>query len=324
VNGNSNTSLTSTGDIAINGALAGSTVTLSSAGAISEGGSGISANTLTGSSVGATTLNASNRIGTLGSFTANGFSLTNAQTLTVNGPVNGAGSLVLTTTSGSIALDSAVSGSATSLNAAGTLTEGSGGAITAHTLSGNVGGLTTLTGVNKVDVLGGFQSLAGFSFANDKSLTLSSVNGSSYVVNAGTSPVSISVTHGDLYQNDHTWTYDGTGSWSSTGAIGTQADPIYVLGTTTQYVPLVGDPPAYFYAVDRSGAILPIVGDSVNIPTSLFSSRAQNANNHLDSYIDASVITANYRSFGIVPTGILLPQDQQSCQANGGTDCSDE
>ncbi|HUB91178.1 MAG TPA: hypothetical protein VMA74_15750, partial [Dyella sp.] len=127
-----------------------------------------------------------------------------------------------------------------------------------------------------------------------------------------------------LYQSDHTWTYDSTGSWSSTGAIGTQANPIYVTGTTTQYVPLVGNPPAYFYAVDAGGAILPIVGDSVNIPTSLFSSRAQNVNNHLDSYIDASVITANYRSFGIVPSGILLPPDQQSCQSGGGTDCPDE
>jgi hypothetical protein len=97
-----------------------------------------------------------------------------------------------------------------------------------------------------------------------------------------------------------------------------------VTGVGTQYVTLVGDPPAYFYAVDRNGNILSIIGDSVNVPTSLFSSRAQNVNNHLDSYIDASVITANYRSFGIVPSGILLPPDQQSCQTGGGTDCADE
>jgi len=325
VNGGSNATLTTTtGNITLNGAVNGDTVALYSAGAINEGGNGVNAGMLTGSSAGATMLTGINKVTTLGNFTANGFSLTNAQALTVAGPVNGGSSLTLTTTSGGIALNGAVSGAAASLNAAGTLAEGSNGVITAGTLSGNAGGVTTLTGLNKVDTLGDFRSLSGFSFDNDKTLTLSSVNGSSYVVDAGSAPVSFAITHGNLYQSDHTWTYDGTGSWSSTGAIGTQANPIYVTGTTTQYVPLVGSPPAYFYAVDPAGAILPIVGDSVNIPTSLFSSRAQNVNNHLDSYIDASVITANYRSFGIVPSGILLPPDQQSCQAGGGADCPDE
>ena len=326
VNGNGSTALTTTsGGIAINGTVIGTTVALNSAGSISEGSNGIQAGTLTGSSIGATTLNGANQIGSLGPFTANGFSLTDAQALTVNGAVSGGGSLALTTTSGGIAINSAVSGTATSLNAAGTLSEGAGGSITAATLSGNAGGVTTLTGANKVGTLGGFRSLSGFSFVDDQSLTLSSMNGSSYVVNAGTSPLSIAVTHGNLYQADHTWSYDGTGSWSASGAIGTQANPIYVTGVGTQYVTLVGDPPAYFYAVDRNGNILSIIGDSVNVPTSLFSSRAQNVNNHLDSYIDASVITANYRSFGIVPSGILLPPDQQSCQAgSGGVDCADE
>lgn len=326
VNGGGSATLrTTSGDITINGGVAGTAVALYSAGSISEGGDGVNAGTLTGSSAGATTLNGFNQVGTLGSFSANGFSLTDAQALTVAGPVNAGGSLALTTTSGGITINGATSGSTTSLNSAGTLSEGSSGSIAAATLSGNAGGVTTLTGANKVSTLGDFRSLAGFSFADDQTLTLSSVNGSSYTVNAGTSPVSISVKNGDLYQSDHTWLYDGTGSWSSTGAIGTEANPIYVLGVTTQYVPLVGTPPAYFYAVDAAGNILSIIGDSVNVPTSLFSSRAQNANNHLDSYIDASVITANYRSFGIVPSGILLPPDQQSCQSgNGGADCSDE
>jgi filamentous hemagglutinin family protein len=325
VNGNSSTALTTTsGGITINGTVIGSTVALNSAGSISEGSNGIQAGTLTGSSIGATTLNGANQIGSLGPFTANGFSLTDAQALAVNGAVSGGSSLALTTTSGGIDINSAISGTATSLNAAGALSEGAGGSITAATLSGNAGGVTTLTGANKVGTLGNFRSLSGFSFVDDQSLTLSSLNGSSYVVNAGTSPLSIAVTHGNLYQTDHTWSYDSTGSWSASGAIGTQANPIYVTGVGTQYVTLVGDPPAYFYAVDRNGNILSIIGDSVNVPTSLFSSRAQNVNNHLDSYIDASVITANYRSFGIVPSGILLPPDQQSCQTGGGTDCADE
>ncbi|RUL77694.1 filamentous hemagglutinin N-terminal domain-containing protein [Dyella choica] len=326
VNGGGNSTLaTTTGDITLNGAVTGDTVALYSAGAISEGGDGVNAGTLTGSSAGATSLNGYNQVSTLGSFTANGFSLTDARALTVVGPLNGGSSLALTTTGGSLAIDGEASGSATSLNSAGALSEGGSGSIIADTLSGNVGGGTTLTGLNKVNTLGDFRSLAGFSFANDQTLVLGSVKGSDFVVNAGTSPVSIAVTHGNLYQSDHSWTYDGTGSWSATGAIGTQSNPIYVLGTTTQYITLIGTPPGYFYAVSPIGTILPIVGDSVNIPTSLFSSRAQNVNNHLDSYIDASVISANYRSFGIVPTGILLPQDQRGCQAGGGgTDCADE
>ena len=65
------------------------TVTLtSSTGAISQtGGVLIAAGTLTGSSAGATTLDDANLVGTLGSFTAAGFSLNNAQALTVNGAV---------------------------------------------------------------------------------------------------------------------------------------------------------------------------------------------------------------------------------------------
>jgi hypothetical protein len=87
-----------------------------------------------------------------------------------------------------------------------------------------------------------------------------------------------------------------------------------VTGTGAQAVALVGLPPAYFYAVNSNGNLLPLTGgSSVNVPTSLFTSRAQNANNHTDVYIDPSVISADYRSYGIVPSGILLPADQQAC-----------
>jgi fibronectin-binding autotransporter adhesin len=118
--------------------------------------------------------------------------------------------------------------------------------------------------------------------------------------------------------------YDGLGTFSATGKIGSPDLPIYVIGAGDQTVAMVGAPPAYFYAVDRQGNILPLVGDlSVNVPTSLFTSRAQNANNRGDAYIDPSVISANYRSFGIVPSGILLPEDQQRCQPEL-EDCSNE
>ena len=116
----------------------------------------------------------------------------------------------------------------------------------------------------------------------------------------------------------------GVGTWSSTGHIGTADAPIYVTGAGTQTIAEVGAPPAYFYALDRQGNILPLTGGtSINVPTSALTSRAQNTNNHTDSYIDPSVISAHYRAFGIVPSGLLLPPDQQRC-APDAMDCDDE
>ncbi|THD04853.1 beta strand repeat-containing protein, partial [Rhodanobacter lindaniclasticus] len=319
VNGGSGTTLsTSAGDLAINGAVNGTTTTLTSAGAITEGAGGtITADTLTGSSSGAATLNGANRIGTLGSFTAANFALTNAQALAVTGPVNGGASTTLTTTAGDLAINGAISGTATTLNSAGAINEGAGGAITAGTLSGNAVGPTVLGSAvspnkNMVDTLGNFTSLAGFSMTNDKTLTLASVAGSAFTVNAGTSPFYLSVAHGDLFQLGTAPVYDGVGVWGSTGRMGTGTNPIYVVGTGLQNIANVGLPPAYFYAVDSSGNLLPLGGGfAINVPTVSGAGSAQNGI-HGDSYIDPSVITANYRSYGIVPSGVRLPPDQQS------------
>jgi hypothetical protein len=237
----------------------------------------------------------------------------------VNGPLDGGNSVSLTTTRGDLTIDGRVSGSATTLTSSGAITEGPGGSITAATLSGRAGGRTqlgTATGplANDIGTLGGFSSPAGFSLTNAQTLTLASVGGSGYTVDAGTALVYLGVTGGDLLQVGTTPLFDGQGTFAATGRIGTSAAPIYVTGTGAQAVALVGLPPAYFYAVNRSGNLLPLTGgSSVNVPTSLFTSRAQNANNHTDVYIDPSVISANYRSFGIVPSGILLPPDQQAC-----------
>jgi len=306
------------GDLAINGAVKGATTTLTSAGAITEGtGGAITAGTLTGSSTGATTLNGANRVGSLGSFTAAGFAFSNAQALAVAGPVNGGASTTLTTTAGDLAIDGTVSGTSMMLNSAGKITEGAGGVITAATLSGNAAGPTVLGSAaspnkNMVDTLGNFTSLAGFSMTNDKTLTLASVAGSSFTVNAGTSPFYLSVTHGDLFQLGTAPVYDGVGVWGSTGRMGTGSSPIYVVGTGPQNIANVGLPPAYFYAVDSSGNLLPLGGGfAINVPTISGAGSAQNGI-HGDSYIDPSVITANYRSYGIVPSGVRLPPDQQS------------
>ncbi|HWU78023.1 MAG TPA: hypothetical protein VN043_16110, partial [Rhodanobacter sp.] len=319
VDGGASTALaTTSGDLAINGAVKGTATTLTSAGAINEGGGGvITADTLSGSSVGATTLNSANKVGTLGSFAAANFAFANAQSLAVNGPVNGGASTVLTTTAGDLAINGAVNGTTTTLNSAGTISEGTGGVITAATLTGTAVGATTLGGSanfnkNMVDTLGNFTSLAGFSMTNDKSLTLASVAGSAFTVNAGTSAFYLSVRNGDLFQLGTAPVYDGTGAWGSTGRMGKGSAPIYVVGTGLQSILNIGLPPAYFDAEDSSGNLLPIGGGfAINVPTVSGAGNAQNGN-HGDSYIDPSVISANYRSYGIVPSGVRLPADQQS------------
>ena len=331
LDGGTSVSLTTTsGDLSINGAVNGITTALQSAGGINEGGSGtITAATLTGHSGGATSLLGVNHVGTLGSFSASSFDLSNAQSLTVTGPLDGGSSATLTTTAGDLAIDGAVSGTQTTLHSAGAISEGSGGGITAGTLSGSATGITTLGSrtramANRIGTLGNFSSTAGFSLTNAQTLTLASVGGSSYSVDAGTAALYLAIAGGDLFEQGQTPLYDGLGTFSATGKIGSASLPIYVIGTGDQSVALVGEPPAYFYAVDRQGNILPLVGDlSVNVPTSLFTSRAQNASHRSDAYIDPSVISANYRSFGIVPSGILLPEDQQQCQPEL-EDCPDE
>ncbi|WEN14473.1 filamentous hemagglutinin N-terminal domain-containing protein [Rhodanobacter sp. AS-Z3] len=319
VNGGASTNLTTTtGDLAINGAVNGTITTLKSAGAINEGGSGsITATTLTGQSSGATALNGANHIGTLGTFSAANFALTNAQALMVSGPISGGASTALTTTTGDLSINGAVNGTKTKLSSAGAITEGTGGVITAATLSGSAAGGATLGSSsgrinNMVDTLGNFASPAGFSMTNNKTLTLASVDGSTFTVNAGTSTSYLSVTNGDLFQLGTTPLYNGTGTWGATGRMGKGSAAIYVIGTGVQTIANVGMPPAYFYAVDSANKQLPLVGGfAINVPTAQGAGSAQNGN-HGDSYIDPSVITANYRSYGIVPSGVRLPADQQS------------
>ena len=320
VNGGGSTTLTTGGDLALAGTLTGDTTMLAVNGAISEAGAGsITAHTLAGHAAGPVSLGGANRIDTLGAFTAAGFALSNGPSLAVNGPLDGGASVSLATTRGDLAINGKIVGRTTMLASSGAIAEGQGGSIVADTLTGRAGGRTQLGTAasplaNYIGTLGGFASPAGFSLTNAQTLTLASVGGSGYTLDAGTSPVYLGVSGGDLLQLGTTPLFDGQGTFAATGRIGTSDLPIRVTGTGPQAVAIVGAPPAYFYAVNRSGNLLPLTGgSSVNVPTSLFTSRAQNANNHTDTYIDPSVISANYRSFGIVPSGILLPADQQAC-----------
>ena len=331
IDGGSSTRLATTaGDLAVNGRVSGINTELVSAGAITQGSGGkVVAATLTGQSAGATTLTGANSIDTLGSFRAAGLSLSNGKALVVSGPVDGGASAVLTTTAGDLSVEGALSASAVRLVSAGAISESGNGTITATTLSGQATGATSLGTssapvANHIGTLGNFSSPAGFSLTNAQTLTLGAVDGSSFTIDAGHAALYLGVTGGDLLQSGTTPLYDGAGTFFSSGKMGTAKDPIYVIGDSGQVIADVGAPPAYFYALDRQGNILPLTGDlSFNVPTSLFFGKAQNGNGRGDAYIDPSVISANYRSFGIVPSGILLPEDQQQCQPEL-EDCSSE
>ena len=294
---------------------------LRSGGAIAQTAGTLGAASLSGSSSGATSLTGDNAIAALGAFSATQLSLRTLGDLSVTGPVAVAGTLRLDA-GGDLAIDGALSGQSVWLQAGGDLSEAGSGRISADTLSGSVGGSTRLGAAgaaidNRIGTLGDFASPGGFSLTNGQSLTLSALNGSAYTVNAGTSALYLAVL-GDLLQTDTAWLYDGAGTFSASGRIGTVANPIYVLGVSNQTVAAVGLPPAYFYAVAADGSLLTVDGESgFNVPTSAFASRAQSSNSRTIAYVDLSAANASYRAFGLVKPGLRLPADQQpACDAD--------
>ncbi|PMQ03788.1 Heme/hemopexin-binding protein [Dyella sp. AD56] len=325
-----NVALTGSGGINLgNVVTAANNLSLVSGAAINQSAGALNARTLTGSSSGATNLMQANSVGSVGNFSANGFSLTNANGLTIAGPLLSTGGVTLITQDGDLDVTGTLSGGRVVLNAAGAINESATGNIVATTLSGRAGGATSLGTqsqpiANHISTLGGFQSPAGFSLTNGQTLTLASVDGSSYTVDAGTSALYLAVLNGSLLQTGTTPLYNGQGIYAASEHIGLITAPIYAFGTLPYVVEAIGLPPAYFYALDRQGNPLPEAGLlSINLPTTMSTSHAQNGNNRLDSYIDASIITASYRAYGIVPSGIRLPPDQEACDPETA-DCQGE
>ena len=156
---------TTAGGLTLGGALTanGQTVTLTSAGPISQQAGIITAATLTGGSVGGATLDDTNAVGTLGPFSdtgagnATGLSFTDGQALQTAGLVSSTGPLSLTTTTGGITFggDVTASGQTITLTSAGAIAQ-TGGVITAGSLTGSSAGNTTLNDANAIGTLGAF------------------------------------------------------------------------------------------------------------------------------------------------------------------------
>jgi hypothetical protein len=123
------------------------------------------------------TFNAANAIGNPSFFTTNNgaFAVTDAQALTITGPllVNGALSLTTTGTNDGLAIDGMVEGGTITLTSAATTSESNSGAVQGTTLTGSALGALSLMGVNGMANLGAFSSNGGsLSFADARSLTV--------------------------------------------------------------------------------------------------------------------------------------------------------
>ncbi len=121
------------------------TLSLLTSGAVSEGsGAGLSVGTLTGMVNSASLSGTHNRIGAVGSFQSSaGFSLLDAQALTVSGPLSDPVSVNLTTSTGNLLLSGDVTTAALALNAAGSIQQ-TGGTLNASSLSGSAAGTAQL------------------------------------------------------------------------------------------------------------------------------------------------------------------------------------
>jgi filamentous hemagglutinin family protein len=139
----------SIGAITLDAALDAGTVSLDSAGAITENDAGaVVASTLAGYSVSAVDLSSNNNlVGSLGVFSTNNhgdFTLVDGQTLDVSGAVNaGSHNISLTTASGDIAIDGELEAGTVNLMSAGQANESSSGAIVASLLN-----VTAQTGIS--------------------------------------------------------------------------------------------------------------------------------------------------------------------------------
>ncbi len=223
--------LTDGESLAITGALNAGTsgVTINDTAALSESGTGrIDAQALKGSSTGGAVLNGTNKISALNAFTnsgGGGFALTDAKALIVKGAIGaGTGDFSLTTTGagGKLTIDSSISdGGTVTLISSSTLSEGSGGLISAAALAGSAAGKTTLNGVNQIAALASFtDAKGGFALTDAQSLTIEGP------VSTGKSNLTLLVTSGDLVVDGaldaHKMTLGSTlGQVYGTGAITT-------------------------------------------------------------------------------------------------------
>ena len=182
---------------------AGDAVSLVSSGLIRQDAGVITAASLSGSSVGATTLSGSNVVTSLAGFTANGLTFNVTGPLTITNAVGGGSALNLTA-GGNIAINALTGTSGImTLVSGGAITQSA--AITAAVLTGSSTGATTLANpANAIGSIGSAATATGFTSGGNFSLvdvggltiakTLSSTGGGVSVDTSGALAVNANVT----------------------------------------------------------------------------------------------------------------------------------
>lgn len=305
--------------------LAAGVLQLGSAGALTQTGGVLAAQRLQGSANGKAILRGDNRIATLGDFNSQGLDLQTTQGLQVTGTVQAGAHALLDVRGGDLLLDGSVQAGQLRLQSTGAIRAGAGGRLQADQLTGRAAGPTMLGDAslfiaNTIGTLGDFRSPAGFSLTNSGTLTLATLNGSGFSVDAGSSGFYLKVQGGDIRQLGTTPVLAGASHWWSSGGIGTQPLPIYLTSVGTGHtVDFIGRPPAYFYGVGVDGLPL-VVGGGLNLPTAVVGARAQGGVLPRVAYVDMGALNAQYRAFGIVQPGIRLPADQTVACDSGDPD----
>lgn len=296
--------------------LATGVLQLGSAGALTQSGGVLAAQRLQGSAGGNARLRGDNRIATLGDFSSQGLELQTQQGLQVTGTVQAGAQGLLDVRGGDLQIDGSLQAGRLRLQSAGAIRSSASGRLFADQLSGRAVGPTTLGNAslfvaNAIGNLGDFQSPAGFSLTSTGNLTLATVNGSAFSVDAGSSAFYLKVQEGDIRQLGTTPVLAGSSRWWSSGGIGTQPAPIHLTSTSSTYeVDFVGRPPAYFHAVGADGRPLTMGGgpDPGPDPAAMGPGvRAQGAVLPRAVYVDAAAATIEPRAIGITYPGIRLP-----------------
>jgi hypothetical protein len=209
---------TTTGGITLTGNVSAINVLdLISAGAISQTGGSISAGTLIGSSVAATTLgNGANRVINLGAYSAGGsFTLNDGRSLNVTGPVTSTSNATIALSPGTltvaagggISAPTSVQLSADSVQNQGTISGGavnltagtsiaSSGSLTATVLSGSAGTSADFTGSTTVGTLRNFSAGSELTLGNSADLIITGTNSAPRFV--ATSPGKITLAGGAI------------------------------------------------------------------------------------------------------------------------------
>jgi filamentous hemagglutinin family protein len=204
-------------DIAVTGSVeAGTTLTLTSLGAVNAASGVLKAATLTGTTGGNATMTGANQIGTLGAFAAgNTFSLDNAQALTASGPVTALDTIALDVT-GALTLAAPSAGSFTldapTLRLSATSISQTGGAVRATTLLD-----AEATNAIKLDRATNVLPVLAADAGGD--LIVVTAGGLSLANPVGGANVTLTAKGGDIVQGAGTLSWTGTATLTASGAI---------------------------------------------------------------------------------------------------------